>query len=195
MDSLASRLAVALGDRPVCSVFLGDDQRRELRRIAGSRLVVDAGLVELARRNPEALARLKASVVLDADLGLSAEEISERTGGALSAEEVDRLVAGWTHGVEFAQQRLAEDVEPSAVHFLTATMKDVLAALMARNARDRASAIPKAEVAKKAGLSSPCARNFRDAMSRLGREGLTDRACGQNGGIWITPKGIAAVMR
>ncbi len=217
MDSLAARLTVALGDRPICSVYLDNDQRHHLRLQAGSRSILDAALADAARRNPEARARLKALVVLDADMGLSPDEISERTGGAISAEEADRIVAEWTHGVEYVQQRLLETAgsvaPPPSVTMekyvqqrlleaagpvgppLNVTMKNILEALKELGARDRASARSKVEIAKKAGLKSHNARNFREAMKQLKEEGLRDSATGQNGGMWITPKGIAAITR
>jgi hypothetical protein len=77
----------------------------------------------------------------------------------------------------------------------TSTMRDILTATCNLKAFDRTSCRPFPEIVKEAGLSSPTARNVRDAYGRLRDEdtGLMKAKRGQNGGCWITAKGRQAI--
>jgi hypothetical protein len=138
---------------------------------------------------------MESCVLLDADSGLSAEEISEKTGGVLTPRVVMDIIECWRRDSDEFDRRHANLAEVLKPDRLTGTMKDILTAARKLEAFDLASARPKHEIAKEARCPRPEVRNVRHAFEQLKQEGLLDAKAGANGGTWITEKGIEFLSR
>ena len=137
--------------------------------------------------------------VAEPDSRLLAATQTEAPATRLDASESDRP-AGTTDPstappttTATGTQREAKGTSGLSSDELTGTMTDLLTGAFELGAFDLASCRPFPEIVKKAGLSSPNARNVRDAYDRLKADGLMKAKLGQNGGRWITEKGCQSI--